>query len=123
MYIEDDVMKYMSVVRFLRQLGIDRIDSADTAQKGIEMIEKAHASGEDYDLLILDMHFNFYGSDDAEAGEKTMQLLRDRGIDTPVIFCSSQNWKIPGALGNIFYHERRDWESEARELFQRISRA
>ena len=122
MYIEDDIMKYMSVVRFLKQLGIDKIDSADTAQKGVEMIEKAHVSGEDYDLLILDMHFNFYGRDDIEAGEKTMQLLRDKGIDTPVIFCSSQNWKIPGAVGNIFYNERRDWESEARELFQKISR-
>ena len=72
------------------------------------------------DLLISDMHFDFYGTDDREAGEKTLNLIRERGYTIPVIFCSSQNWKIPGSIGNIFYNPRRDWEIEADELFRKI---
>lgn len=120
MYIEDNIIKYMSVVQFLNRLGIQSVDRAGNAENGIEKIERAHLSGEDYDLLILDMHYDFYGNDDRNAGEKTMKILREKGIETPVIFCSSQNWKIPGAVGNIFFHERRDWESEAKELIKML---
>ena len=67
---------------------------------------------------MLDVHFQFDGEDDRQAGEKTMKCIRKKGIETPIIFCSSRNWKVPGTLGNIFYNERRDWESEAMELFQ-----
>lgn len=110
----------MSVVQFLNSLGIRSVDWEDNAEKGIKKIEQAHFSGEDYDLLILDMHYDFYGVDDRNAGEKTMKILREKGIETPIVFCSSQNWKIPGAVGNIFFHERRDWKSEARELLKII---
>ncbi len=120
MYIEDNIIKYVSVVRFLNSLGIKSVERAGNAENGIEKIEQAHLSGKDYDLLILDMHYDFYGTDDRNAGEKTMNILREKGIDIPVVFCSSQNWKIPGAAGNIFFHEQRNWESEARELFKMI---
>lgn len=67
---------------------------------------------------MMDMHFKFDGRDDFMAGEKTMKRIRENGIDIPIIFCSSRNWKISGALGNIFFNERRDWESETKNLFQ-----
>lgn len=93
----------------------------NNAEKGIEKIEQAQTSGEDYDLLILDMQYDLYGTDDDRVGEKNMKILREKGIDTPVVFCSSHKWKISGAVGNIFFNERRNWESEIRELLKTIS--
>ena len=119
-YIEDSTEKYMDVRNFLVRIDVQQIEWATNAEKGIEKIEKAMAENNPYDLLLVDMHFDYFGSDDHEAGEKTMKFLRNKGYEIPVIFCSSQNWKIPGALGNIFYNPRRDWELEAEELFREI---
>ena len=55
-----------------------------------------------------------------EAGEKTMKRIRENGCVTPIVFCSSRNWKIPGAIGNIFYNPRSDWELEADRLFREL---
>ena len=120
LYVEDDTIKYMRVVCFLKSIGIREIESVRNAKAAMEIIEEAHSKGEDFDLIMLDMHYDFYGENDKQAGEKTMNLIREKGIETPIIFCSSQNWKIPGAFGNIFYNERRDWESEAAELFSKL---
>ncbi len=120
LYIEDSIEKYMDVCGYLRRQGIPVIDSASDAEDAIRHIEDAAKAGEPYDLLISDMQFNYFGADDREAGEKTMNLLRDKGYEIPVIFCSSENWKIPGAVGCIFYNPRRDWESEADALLKKV---
>ncbi len=113
MYVEDNVMKYMSVVRLLKKIGVWDIKHANNSVEALKFVDT-----EKFDLIILDMHFQFDGKDDIQAGEKTMKCIREKGIKTPIIFCSSRNWKIPGTLGNIFYNERRNWECEAQELFQ-----
>lgn len=115
LYVEDNPIKYASVERFLRGLGYANVSQAFDSNEAFELLKE-----ECFDLIILDMHFKYDGIDDHAAGEKTMKQIRDSGIDTPIVFCSSRNWKIPGSLGNIFYNERRDWESEARELFQNL---
>lgn len=115
LYLEDNTMKYMSVSRFLNKIGICDIRHANNATQALEFLEK-----EIFDLIMLDMHFSFEEKDDQQAGEKTMDCIRKKGIGTPIIFCSSRNWKVPGSLGNIFYNERRDWECEAMELFQQL---
>lgn len=120
LFIEDTTEKYMEVYRFLRRQGYTEIDWVSNAQKAIEAVEKAKQSNETYSLVLSDMHFEFYGQDDHEAGIKTMNLFREKGYNIPVVFCSSQNWKIPGAIGNIFYNPRRDWEREAEELFRKM---
>ena len=66
------------------------------------------------------MHFDYFGQDDHEAGEKTMALLREKGYNIRTIICSSDNWLIPGAIGSIFYNPGRNWEAEADMLFQKI---
>lgn len=112
-YVEDNTMKYMSVVRLLNKIGIWDIKHANNSVEALKLVD-----AEKFDLIMLDVHFQFDGEDDRQAGEKTMKCIRKKGIETPIIFCSSRNWKVPGTLGNIFYNERRDWESEAMELFQ-----
>ncbi len=120
LYIEDSTTKYMDVYRYLRRYGFATIDWVTNSVDAVEHLENAVQAEAPYDLLISDMHFDFYGTDDHEAGEKTLNLIRERGYTIPVIFCSSQNWKIPGSIGNIFYNPRRDWEIEADELFRKI---
>lgn len=113
MYVEDNMVKYMSVTRFLNRMGIYDIRHASNSTEALKLVEK-----EKFNLIMLDMHFCFEEKDDEQAGEKTMKCIREKGIETPIIFCSSRNWKVPGTLGNIFYNECRDWECEAMELFQ-----
>ncbi len=120
LYIEDSTTKYMDVLQYLKKQGFSKIDWVTNAENAISKIEDAARQGEPYDLLISDMHFDFFGTDDHEAGEKTLNLIRKQGYDIPVIFCSSQNWKVPGSIGNIFYNPRKDWEFEADQLFRMI---
>ena len=120
LYIEDNTTKYMAVNRYLGKQKLSTLDWAKKAEEAIEMIEVAIKEGAPYDLIVSDMHFDFFGEDDHDAGEKVMKLLREKGINTPIIFCSSQNWIIPGAVGNIYYNPYRDWEIEADELFKKL---
>lgn len=121
-YIEDKVDKYMAVKRALDSLGITDVCRAKDSETGIEKIEQAIAEGQPYDLLISDMHFPIDGEFDRNAGEKTMQRLRDRGINIPVIFCSSQNWKIPGAVDTIFYNEMRDLQQDIKAALEKVKK-
>lgn len=118
--VEDNSEKYMAIHRFLRNQEISKVDWATNAERAMSSIEEATNSDRQYDLIISDMHFDYFGTDDREAGEKLMYLLREKGYDIPIIFCSSQNWNIPGAFGSIFYNPRRDWELEAADLLRRL---
>lgn len=118
--IEDTILKHVAIKRELVSEGIQQIVLADNAEKGLEEIERAEAADEPYDLLVCDMHFNFFGKDDPEAGEKTLKILREKGIKLPVIFCSSQNWQISGSIGTVFYNEHRYWEQDMREMIKKV---
>ena len=118
--VEDNTEKYMAINRFLRSQDVSKIEWVTNAEKAVDALAEANAAGRLYDLLLSDMEFEYYGSLDPEAGEKLMDLIREKGYDIPVIFCSSQNWNIPGSFGSIFYNPRRDWELEAAELFRNL---
>ena len=118
LYVEDNINKYMDISNLLKHTGIREIVHVRNAEKAEEAVEKAEKP---FDLFLFDMHFDYFGEDDHEAGEKLMKLMRDKGYDVPVVFCSSQNWKVPGSVGNIFYVPTRDWEIEAKELFDRLA--
>jgi len=119
-YVEDSISKYMDISTFLKKQGIRNVDWLKNAEDALSSIEESYNKSEPYDLLISDMHFDFYGNDDKEAGEKLVKLLREKGYKIPVVFCSSQNWGMDDCLGNIFYNPYRDWEIEAEELIRKI---
>lgn len=52
-------------------------------------------------LIITDMHYPMRKGEegDFDAGEKLLGILKERGIDTKVIICSSLNIKIREAYG------------------------
>ncbi len=116
LYVEDSINKYMDIATFLKRIGI-HIEHARNAEQAMKVVDESEAA---FDLFLFDMHFDFYGEDDHEAGEKLMNLMREKGYETPVVFCSSQNWKVHGSVGNIFYVPTRDWEAEAMELFRNL---
>ena len=89
-------------------------------QKRIEEIERAILEETPYDLLICDMHFDFYGELRGDAGERTMKFLREKGIEIPIVFCSSQNYKVPGAYDNIYFSERANWEDDIRRVVRSL---
>ena len=120
LYVEDSMTKYMDVCQYLNRQGISNVDWVTNAENAVKRIEESITKKEPYDLLVSDMHFDYFGVNDHAAGEKLLALIREKGIDLPVIFCSSQNWKVPGSIGNIFYNPNRDWEFEADDLFQMI---
>ena len=118
--IEDTSAKYMDIFNYLRPQKIPTIDWVANAKDALQKVEAAAKENDQYDLIISDMHFDFFGQDDHEAGEKTMALFRDKGYNIPTIICSSDNWVIPGAIGNIFYNPDRNWEAEADALFKQL---
>ena len=122
LYIEDSLEKYMDVSRVLRRLNITDIEWATTAEKAMTLIEKGYKNNSPFDVVLSDMHFDYFGIDDHEAGEKLMKLVHEKGYDIPFVFCSSQNWKIPESMGNVFYNPRRNWEIEMENLFKEINR-
>ena len=121
--IEDNVYKHMAIKRALNYCGIMDVDDATNGDDGIVKIEAAIAEGNPYDLLITDMHFPIHGEENVKAGELVMEELRNRSIDIPVVVCSSQPYRIPGAAHNIFYNERsRDINWDIKEMLDNLRR-
>ena len=113
--IEDTIEKYMDVFRFLRNQNVKRIEWATDAETAMNILSDS-MNNEPFDLILSDMHFNYYGKEDQNAGVKLMYLMREQGYHIPIVFCSSQNWKIEGTLGSILYNPNRNWEMAAEQL-------
>lgn len=115
--IEDNVYKHVDIKRAMERIcPTAKIDRQITGEEGIFAIEAAQASGHPYDLLILDMHFSINGESRLNAGEIVLEQLSQKGIELPIIICSSQNWKLPGTLGTAFYNDMHDLESDFRKI-------
>lgn len=48
-----------------------------------------------------------------------IQRVLNRGGITDIV-CSSINEKIPNILGNVWYQEKRDWETEMLNLLKYV---
>ena len=106
--IEDTILKHVAIKRSLEKCRIDTkwIDRAGTAEDGLRMIEEATVAGDPYDLLITDMHFPLNGTPNVDAGMYVIEELKRRGIDMPIVVCSTIQYKIDGIAGCISYNER-----------------
>ena len=119
--IEDTLFKHIAIKRALNRAGVPFVDEATNGDKGLAMIETSIAEGEPYDLIITDMHFPIYGEDDVQAGMKVIHELKRRGIDIPVVLCSSLRYDIPEVVECIFFNEKlRDINADIREMLKKI---
>ena len=119
--IEDNVYKHIAIKRALNKSNVLIVDSENNGNDGIAMIENAITDGKPYDLLVTDMHFPIHGEDNVKAGELVIAELRKRGIDIPVVVCSTHPYNIKEAVHNIFYNERsRDIDWDIKEMLEKL---
>lgn len=120
--IEDLPSKHVAVRRALERCGIPHIDHTDNAVDGLDMIEAAIAEGRPYDLVVSDMYFPMSkGGMEVQAGMYVIEELQARGIDVPIIVCSSARMVIPEIVGCIHYSSRNDLDADMREMIEQIS--
>lgn len=124
MHFEDSMDKHLEIFRVLRRIENCDIlkDSVWTTnfEEGIEEIEKAFMEGNPIDLIITDMHFPMTskGNVDWKAGEYLINTLNKKGLNIPVIVCSSNNYKMPNAYATIWFSELSDWEIDLIEIIK-----
>ena len=115
--IEDLPTKHVAVRRALERCGIPNIDHAETAVDGLDMIEAAIVEGKPYDVIVSDMYFPMTkGGMEVQAGMYVIEELQARGIQTPIIVCSSARLVIPEIVGCIHYSSRNDLDADMREM-------
>ena len=117
--IEDLPSKHVAVRRALERCGVPYIDHADNAVDGLDMVEAAIVEGKPYDLIVSDMYFPMSkGGMEVQAGMYVIEELQARGIDVPVIVCSSARMVIPEIVGCIHYSSRNDLDADMREMIE-----
>lgn len=120
--IEDTMPKHVDVLRALNRCGIPNVDHATTAVEALDMIEVAIAEGKPYHAIVSDMYFpKSPGGMETESGTYVIDELEARGIDVPVIVCSSMRMVLPNVVGCIHYDPRRnDLDADMREMIEII---
>lgn len=118
--IEDTMSKHVDVVRALNRCGVPNVVHAATAVEALDMIEKAIEGGMPYDAIVSDMYFPISpGGMETQAGMYVIEELEARGIDVPVIVCSSARMVIPDIVGCIHYSPyRNDLDADMREMIE-----
>ena len=118
--IEDTMSKHVDIVRALNRCGVPNVVHAATAVEALDMIEKAIEGGMPYDAIVSDMYFPISpGGMETQAGMYVIEELEARGIDVPVIVCSSARMIIPDIVGCIHYSPyRNDLDADMREMIE-----
>lgn len=118
--IEDTMSKHVDIVRALNRCGVPNVVHAATAVEALDMIEKAIEGGMPYHAIVSDMYFPISpGGMETQAGMYVIEELEARGIDVPVIVCSSARMVIPDIVGCIHYSPyRNDLDADMREMIE-----
>lgn len=118
--IEDTMSKHVDIVRALNRCGVPNVVHAATAVEALDMIEKAIEGGMPYHAIVSDMYFPISpGGMETQAGMYVIEELEARGIDVPIIVCSSARMVIPDIVGCIHYSPyRNDLDADMREMIE-----
>lgn len=122
--IEDNTSKQFAIKRALNKNGVEIVETASTAEKGIKLIEQASVNNQSYDLLVTDMEFPVADIIRKNAGEYVISQLRQKGIDIPIVVCSSERLvKKHRDIDYIYYNERSgDIDGDIREIVRKYSK-
>lgn len=120
--IEDLMSKHVDVVRALNRCGVEVVDHATTAVEGLDMIEAAIEEGKPYHAIVSDMYFPISpGGMETQAGMYVIEELEARGINVPIVVCSSARMVIPEIVGCIHYSPySNDLDADMREMIETI---
>lgn len=116
---DDDVFKGFNIRKALEFNGIRNIMTVRNQEKLWEQI--CHGE-EKIDLIVTDMQYPLEAGEpiDEEAGFKLIERMENKKINIPVIVCSSLNYSIPNILGNVWYNELNDLNSNFKEVLARL---
>lgn len=96
--VEDSDMKYQAIKESLSFLQSHKITRVTTRNEALQFLYK-----EEVDIIILDMQFPTCRGGEIlkDCGLQVLKRIRHRGIDTPVIICSSCSCTVPENIKNV----------------------
>lgn len=124
LHFEDDVYKHADVVKAVNAAGPQEVVWVTNMEDGFVKLQEARQAGNPFQVIITDMHFPLSegGQDSIRAGEAVMDGLERRGLDIPVIVCSSLNIRSARAYGTVWYSSISDWDMELAELIRKLQK-
>ena len=124
LHLEDNEKKHAIIQAVLEKMLDAEIDWVTDVASGITKIEEAIDTNTPYDVAITDMHYPLSKGlkADWEAGSFFVDVINRKGIDLPVIVCSSQKDCGQGAFGYVWYDATNDWRKEFYDLLIEIAR-
>lgn len=120
--VDDSIIKTMDIKRALEFNSIRDVRLVGNLEAVWEEIEKGEETGERIDLIVTDMHYPLRpgGEADHGAGFILLEELKRKGMEIPVIICSSKNYNEPAALGCVWYSDRTDINFDFKEILQKL---
>ncbi len=110
---EDNIFKHMDIVKALNNIGITDIVHVDNAVEGLNIINKYPQPSKAFNLIITDMWFPWNkGGSERKSGDMVIMELKNMGIYTPIIICSTGGFSNEYALGSVLYSANVPWEEE-----------
>lgn len=118
--VDDSILKAIDIRKALEFNGIMDVNIVSSQDKLWNEIYQGREEGKTVGLIVTDMHYPLKaGADpDEEAGMKLIDRLAREGINIPVIICSSRNYRIPKALGSVWYNDLTDIRFEFKEVLK-----
>ncbi len=124
LYFEDDVFKHADVVKAVNAAGPQEVVWVKNMEDGFGKLQEAQQEGKPFQLIITDMCFPLFegGPESIRAGQEVMDGLEKRGLDIPVIICSSLNIRSARAYGSVWHSDISDWDLELAEMIRKLQR-
>lgn len=116
--VDDNVLKSINIKRALEFNGISKVTLVGNQEAVWNLID----GGNHYDLIVTDMHYPLQKGAvaDHKAGVILIEKMKEKGIDIPVIICSTRNFTSPDILGTVWYNELRDIDFEFKNVLERL---
>lgn len=117
--VDDNVYKRMDIKKALECNGVKEIICFKNQEEVWDELNNCKTLPH---LIITDMQYplNSYSEITSNAGEILIDELANRGIDIPVVVCSSLNVTVDRAVGNVWYNQLRDLEYDILEQLQYV---
>ena len=124
--VEDTVLKCIAIEKSIKRCCESEFTQAKTLEGAKQVIEEM-SSDEPFDLLVTDMHYPIGAGagDDVEAGFKFIEYVNERGLEIPIIICSTIKFRaddMDNVIGSVQYNKRVDIGREFEMLIKKVKR-
>ena len=116
--VDDDVYKSNDIKKALVFNYIYKITIVDNQADVWKLLD----GGTQFDLIVTDMQHPLEKDDkcNEEAGFILIEKMKERGINIPVIICSSGNYVSKDVLGTVWYSPLNDLGFEFKEVLGKL---